>query len=522
MRHKTIGHTVPETGLGVPSGENTTNGGHYRGRRQQATPPKRAAGVIVSLLVAIAAAVAAPEVAAPAAVAAAEDAGVHQPAVDALQDRFEGIFDGTGCDDGSGLCPSDPLQRWEMAVWLIRVIEDQESPEPATLRFVDVGDGVWWAAHTERLAELEITVGCSTRPPRYCPQQPVTRAQMATFLVRAFDLPPGPAAGFADVAATPHTRHQHRHASRGRGHRRMRHQPGPLLPPKTGHPRTDGHLLGPGHRHHRSTPTRTTHLHDYHSRRVPHLRPRRQRNRGPAGATAKTARPAHPSGTHTAVAAGGFHTCALEPSGSVECWGYNEDGQTSPPSGTHTAITAGGFHTCAITTAGTIRCWGDNTWTQSNPPTGSYTAVAAGWQHTCALATDRSVECWGNNDRGQTDPPTWQLHRDRGGMATHLRPRHRPQRRVLGQQRLGADRPAVWQLHRDRGGMATHLRHRQQRNHPMLGQQHHKTNHPTHRPPHHHQPPAPSTTALSPQPGTQRVGATTKTAKPTHPHKPQS
>ena len=91
---------------------------------------------------AIAAAVAVPEVAAPAAVAAAEDAGVHQPAVDALQDRFEGIFDGTGCDDGSGLCPSDPLQRWEMAVWLIRVIEDQESPEPATLRFVDVGDGV--------------------------------------------------------------------------------------------------------------------------------------------------------------------------------------------------------------------------------------------------------------------------------------------------------------------------------------------------------------------------------------------
>ena len=134
----------------------------------------------------------------------AEDAGVHQPAVDALRVRYEGIFDGTGCVDGDGgLCPAEPLQRWEMAVWLIRVLDQNEPAPPAQTRFDDIRDSPWWAAHTERLAAVGVTAGCATGPSlRYCPQQPVTRAQMATFLARAFDLPPGPVTGFVDVAAT--------------------------------------------------------------------------------------------------------------------------------------------------------------------------------------------------------------------------------------------------------------------------------------------------------------------------------
>ena len=132
----------------------------------------------------------------------AEDAGVHQPAVDALRARYEGIFDGTGCVDQTGLCPAEPLQRWEMAVWLIRVLDQNEPVPPAQTRFDDISGDPWWAAHTERLAEVGVTAGCATGPLRYCPQQAVTRAQMATFLTRAFDLPSGSAAGFVDVAAT--------------------------------------------------------------------------------------------------------------------------------------------------------------------------------------------------------------------------------------------------------------------------------------------------------------------------------
>ena len=41
----------------------------------------------------------------------------------------------------------------------------------------------------EALFGAQITVGCSSEPLRFCPDLPVTRAQMATFLTRALTLP---------------------------------------------------------------------------------------------------------------------------------------------------------------------------------------------------------------------------------------------------------------------------------------------------------------------------------------------
>src|SRR5213593_484201 len=84
--------------------------------------------------------------------------------------------------------------------------------------------------------------------------------------------------------------------------------------------------------------------------------------------------------TASAVRAGGFHTCALPGDGTVLCWGQNDLGQlgngtVSPTvnapnpapasvSGitTAVAVAAGGWHTCALLQDGTVRCWGDNTW----------------------------------------------------------------------------------------------------------------------------------------------------------------
>ena len=100
----------------------------------------------------------------------AEDAGEHQPAIDALRARYEGIFDGTGCVDQTGLFPTEPLQRWEIAVWLIRVLDQNEPAQPAQTRFDDIRDSPWWAAHTERLAEIGVA-GCATQPSRYCPKK---------------------------------------------------------------------------------------------------------------------------------------------------------------------------------------------------------------------------------------------------------------------------------------------------------------------------------------------------------------
>ena len=38
-----------------------------------------------------------------------------------------------------------------------------------------------------------VTRGCATDPLNYCPAKPVTRAQMASFFVRAIDLVPAAA-----------------------------------------------------------------------------------------------------------------------------------------------------------------------------------------------------------------------------------------------------------------------------------------------------------------------------------------
>ena len=109
----------------------------------------------------------------------------------------QGVTAGTGCDT-ERLCPSDPMPRWEMAVWLARVL-DGADPGPGPSRFRDVDPEMWWAPHTERLAELGVTTGCVADPALFCPYAPVTRLQMAAFLGRAFDLPPAPSAGFEDT-----------------------------------------------------------------------------------------------------------------------------------------------------------------------------------------------------------------------------------------------------------------------------------------------------------------------------------
>ena len=86
------------------------------------------------------------------------------------------------------------------------------------------------------------------------------------------------------------------------------------------------------------------------------------------------------------VVAGGFHhTCALTMAGNVKCWGWNIRGalgdgtETDRPTpvdvcqtyddvtekclavlSSVAAVAAGGFHSCALTTTGGFQCWGSN------------------------------------------------------------------------------------------------------------------------------------------------------------------
>lgn len=146
-----------------------------------------------------------------------------------------------------------------------------------------------------------------------------------------------------------------------------------------------------------------------------------------------------------AVAGGNFHTCAILDDAALKCWGNGADGQTGLGSarqvgrapgemgdalpavnvgGAVTAVALGGFHTCAILASGAVKCWGHNDTGQqgvgdtvkrgtSEADMGAAlkaidfgngrkaTYVSALYDHSCAILDDGSVRCWGWNNAGQ-------------------------------------------------------------------------------------------------------------------------
>ena len=99
-----------------------------------------------------------------------------------------------GCDSGR-FCPTVPVTREQMATFLVRALE---LPTSDAVQFDDVGAGSTHAANIQALADAGITLGCDAG--RFCPRQSVERAQMATFLTRGLALEPAPSPlGFVDV-----------------------------------------------------------------------------------------------------------------------------------------------------------------------------------------------------------------------------------------------------------------------------------------------------------------------------------
>ena len=161
------------------------------------------------------------------------------------------------------------------------------------------------------------------------------------------------------------------------------------------------------------------------------------------------------SPTFVEMSAGAQHTCGIDLTGALYCWGDNEFGQlgfynaddfgmpvASPTLVTVSAVvapvvwkhvSAGANHTCATTSIDTLFCWGDNAFFESAATQGatqnglniaapspvnvvdssnagvsvSWAGVAAGDGFTCALGYDgvpgshTNVYCWGNNADGE-------------------------------------------------------------------------------------------------------------------------
>ena len=105
----------------------------------------------------------------------------------------------TGCNAaGTAFCPDDPVTRAQMATFLIRALDDG----PSTTNFFDDDDASVHEQNINGLANAEITFGCGDRV--FCPDEPVTRAQMASFLVRALDLTQAGGDQFSDDDGSVH------------------------------------------------------------------------------------------------------------------------------------------------------------------------------------------------------------------------------------------------------------------------------------------------------------------------------
>ena len=98
----------------------------------------------------------------------------------------EGVTSGCG---GGLYCPNATVTRAQMAVFLLKMLEGSAyAPPPCiTATFSDVPCSNPFAPWIEELVRRGITAGCGGG--MYCPNNPVTRGQMAVFLSTTFGLP---------------------------------------------------------------------------------------------------------------------------------------------------------------------------------------------------------------------------------------------------------------------------------------------------------------------------------------------
>jgi len=113
-----------------------------------------------------------------------DDGSVHAAGIEAIA-----VVDITrGCNPpyNTAFCPGDPVTRGQMAAFLVRALDLPAAPGGSP--FFDDNGSVFEESIT-RLAAAGITKGCN--PPlndQFCPHDRVTRGQMAAFLVRALNL----------------------------------------------------------------------------------------------------------------------------------------------------------------------------------------------------------------------------------------------------------------------------------------------------------------------------------------------
>ncbi len=110
-----------------------------------------------------------------------DDGSIHEGNIEAI--AAEGVTKGCNPPANDRYCPDEPVTRGQMAAFLVRAMGYTDDGGGNT--FTD-DNGSTFETDIAKLAQAGVTKGCN--PPandRYCPDEPVTRGQMAAFLVRA-------------------------------------------------------------------------------------------------------------------------------------------------------------------------------------------------------------------------------------------------------------------------------------------------------------------------------------------------
>lgn len=93
-----------------------------------------------------------------------------------------------GCQiDPPLFCPERPITRAEVAALLMSAV-DLEVPDGDETAFDDVPRDAWYAPAVEALRRACIASGCRVDPPAFCPEREATRAELAVMIARAFEL----------------------------------------------------------------------------------------------------------------------------------------------------------------------------------------------------------------------------------------------------------------------------------------------------------------------------------------------
>lgn len=111
-----------------------------------------------------------------------DDGNPHESSIEVVADL--GITVSCNPPDNDRYCPSETVTRAQMMAFLARALGQEGDTTRATSRFVDIPEGAWYLPYVERLADLGVVEAYADGSFR--PSEPLSRRDMAVFLTRGF------------------------------------------------------------------------------------------------------------------------------------------------------------------------------------------------------------------------------------------------------------------------------------------------------------------------------------------------